>query len=153
MARSTWMAVGLIGLTLAGCATGPGRPPRGAMVAPRPCTDFKVSIYFNLYEDKLTREARSVLKSAGEMAEGCAVLKARVVGLSDAIGAADANLELSRRRAAAVTRALDKVGFEQVEFDVAAVGETGSVNAEGEAAPMRRRTDIFLHLTQPRARP
>ena len=116
MGRSIWMAVGLVGAALAGCSTGPGRPPQGVVTAPRSCADFKVSIYFNLYEDKLTREARSVLKSAAEMAEGCAVLKARVVGLADAVGAADANLELSRRRADAVTRALDKVGFEQVEY-------------------------------------
>ena len=153
MRRSTWVAVGLVALGLAGCASIPGSSPRSNATAPRACSDFKVSIYFNLHEDRLTREAQAVLRSAGAISEGCAVLKARVVGLADAVGAADANLDLSRRRAAVVTRALGKVGFGLVEFDVAAVGEAGSVNAEGEAAPMRRRADIFLHLTTPRAGP
>jgi peptidoglycan-associated lipoprotein len=145
--KITAAAVGA-GLMLAGCASAPWSPTRASIeVAPASCADFQVSIYFERDEDQVTREARSVLASAKTMAKGCVVEKVRVVGLADAVGTPDVNLELSRRRAVSVTKALTRAGFSQVEFDVAARGDAGSVNRDGESAPLRRRADIFLDLS------
>ena len=136
------------GLILAGCASVPGRPSRAAIVATPPqCADFQVSIYFERDAARVTREARSVLANASAMARGCSVDQAKVVGLADSPGSADVNLDLSRRRAQAVTRALGKAGFAQVAFDVTVTGEAGAITGAGAAAPLRRRADIFFHLS------
>ncbi len=138
------------GLMLAGCASAPWRPTRASIEAlPPACADFQVSIYFERDEAQVTREARSVLNSAGAMTRGCKVNKARVVGLADAVGAADVNMDLSRRRAVSVTKALTRAGFGQVEFDVAAAGDVGATTGAGASAPLRRRADIFFEVSKP----
>jgi len=147
--KITVAAVGA-GLMLAGCASGPWATSRASIEAlPPACADFQVSIYFERDEAQVTREARSVLNSAGAMTRGCKVNKARVVGLADAVGAADVNMELSRRRAEAVTKALTRAGFGQVEFDVAAAGDAGATTGAGASAPLRRRADIFFEISKP----
>lgn len=87
-----------------------------------------------------------LLDTARTQARGCAVKSVRVIGLADAVGTSDANLVLSRRRAATVTSALAKVGFAKVEIDAVAVGDAGSVAASGASAPLRRRADILFDL-------
>ena len=139
-----------VGLMLAGCASAPWKPTRASIEATPPaCADFQVSLYFERDEAQVTREARSVLNNARTMARGCDVRKARVVGLADAVGASDINLELSRRRATSVTQALTRAGFRQVEFDVTAAGDANATNAAGESAPLRRRADIFFEVGKP----
>lgn len=138
------------GLMLAGCASTPWRPTRASIeAAPPQCADFQVSIYFERDQARVTREARSVLASAGTMAKGCRVEKARVVGLADAVGSSDVNLALSKRRASSVTQALGKAGFAQVEFDLTAAGDAGATTGSGAATPLRRRADIFFDLARP----
>lgn len=138
------------GLMLAGCAAAPWSASRASIeTRPPACADFQVSIYFERDEVKVTREARSVLNSARTMARGCKVEKARVVGLADAVGAADVNMDLSRARAVSVTRALTRAGFGQVEFDVAAAGDIGATTMTGASAPLRRRADIFFDVSKP----
>ncbi|WP_419319189.1 OmpA family protein [Caulobacter sp. ErkDOM-E] len=138
------------GLMLAGCASAPGRPTRASIEAlPPACADFQVSIYFERDQARVTREARSVLKSAGAMTRGCKVDRARITGLADAVGAPDANMELSRRRAEAVTRALIRAGLGKAEFDVAAAGDAGATTRAGASAPLRRRADIVFEISKP----
>lgn len=138
------------GLMLAGCASAPWSASRASIeTRPPACADFQVSIYFERDEAQVTREARSVLNSARTMARGCKVEKARVVGLADAVGAADVNMDLSRARAVSVTKALTRAGFGQVEFDVAAAGDIGATTTAGASAPLRRRADIFFDVSKP----
>lgn len=138
------------GLLLAGCASAPWSPTRAAIEAlPPACADFQVSIYFERDQARVTREARSVLKSAGAMTRGCKVDRARITGLADAVGAPDANMELSRRRAEAVTRALIRAGLGKAEFDVAAAGDAGATTRAGASAPLRRRADIVFEISKP----
>ena len=108
-----------------------------------------MQIYFDRDSAEVTQEARSVLGSAGALAKGCKVASVHVVGLADSVGAPDVNLALSRQRATAVTKALAKVGFRQVEFDVAAAGDAGAVNGAGEARPLRRRADVRFDFDGP----
>ena len=150
MSKMTLALAGVVGLALAGCASAPWKPTRAAIeIAPPVCADFQVSLYFERDEARITREARSVLNSARAMARGCGVQKARVVGLADAVGAADVNMALSRRRVEAVTQALRKAGFAQVEFDTMVVGDAGATTGAGASAPLRRRADILFDLAAP----
>ena len=96
-------------LATAGCAAteGPFRVLRKPVTtAPAVCADFQASLYFDRDSAALTREARMVLDNARAQARDCAVRSVRVVGLADAVGASEANLALSRRRAEAVSQAL-----------------------------------------------
>ncbi|HJV43756.1 OmpA family protein [Caulobacter sp.] len=145
--------LGLAALSLAACAetSGPWRTLRKPVVAASPgCAGFTSSIYFEQDSAALTPEARMVLAGARAQAQGCQVRSVRVVGLADAVGAPEANLALSRRRADAVSAALAKHGFGKVDFDLAAVGDAGAVGPSGAAAPLRRRADIIFDLATAR---
>lgn len=140
--------VGVV-LALAGCASsdGPWRTLRKPVAAAPPvCADFQSSVYFEQDSANLTKEAKMVLASAQTQARGCAVKSVRVVGLADAVGTSEANLILSRRRAATVTSALGRVGFNKVDIDAVAAGDAGAVAASGASAPLRRRADILFDL-------
>ncbi|MGH1557704.1 OmpA family protein [Caulobacter segnis] len=125
-------------LGLAGCAEtqGPWRTVRKPVAAAPPtCADFQSSVYFEQDSAALTREARMVLAGAQAQARGCAVKSVRVIGLADAVGASEANLILSRRRAETVTSALAKAGFGKVEIDRVAVGDAGAVSDSVRGRP------------------
>jgi peptidoglycan-associated lipoprotein len=133
-------------LGLAACNTikMPGGPkPAGVANV---CEDFTVSVYFDQGAYRLTREAKAVLDSAGGRARGCTAGMVQVTGLADAVGAPDANLQLSERRAASVTKALGRLGFTDVK--VSAAGESGAQTKGGADRPLRRRADIVVHLSR-----
>jgi len=141
--------VGLIlALATATAACAPIVRDRSAIVkTPAVCQTMSVAIYFERDSSVVTREADAVLKSAADMTRGCAVTGVRVIGLADAVGAADANQKLSEERAKATTVALAKVGFTAPKFEVAAAGDTGALTPLGQAAPLRRRADVVIDLT------
>jgi outer membrane protein OmpA-like peptidoglycan-associated protein len=148
MTRSRWTtALGAagMGLALAACAT------TGKVVKTQAaCADQNVQIYFEPDSAEVTTEGRAVLRQAAALTKGCAVDKVDVLGLADAAGAPAANLQLSERRAQAVTAALTQAGLPKGDFAVAAAGQAGSLTAAGETRPLRRRADIVLHLSAPR---
>ena len=117
--------------------------PKPAGVA-NVCEDFTVSIYFDQGAYRLTREGKAVLDSAAGRTKGCTVGTVQVIGLADAVGAPDANLQLSERRAASVTQALTRQGFKDVQ--VTAAGESGAQTMSGADRPLRRRADVVVHL-------
>jgi outer membrane protein OmpA-like peptidoglycan-associated protein len=137
-----------VGALAAGCTTtNPWPKSRSQIVQTAPsCEDFSVQIYFESQSAKLTNEARSVLKSADALATGCKVASVRVIGLADAVGAPGANLALSKQRADVVMKAMGKMGYGNVEFDVGAAGDAGAMTSDGENRPLRRRTDIQFDL-------
>ena len=143
---STMMTVGVAALVLSGCGTVPGF--RRAL-APNLCQDLTVSIYFERDSATITREARAVLKGAGDMTRGCDLGHVDVTGLADSTGDPDVNLELSRKRAQAVRLAVERLGFSMVNFTVGAVGESGATTRSGADRPLRRRADVTFRL-QPR---
>jgi peptidoglycan-associated lipoprotein len=138
-----------LALGLGGCAS--MKRTRDAVVrAPVTCQDVTIPIYFEADQAQLTPEGRRVIASEASQAKRCAISSVRVVGLADAAGDPAANLELSKARAASVTDALMKAGLPAAEFDLAAVGQAGSVTADGKIRPVRRRADIVLKLAQPK---
>lgn len=132
-------------VALAGCSTVQSARER-LVRAPARCVDQTVQIYFEPGAAEVTNEGRAVIRAAADGAAGCQVRSVEVVGLTDAAGAPAANLELSKRRAQSVTAALAAAGLPAAEFRVAAAGETGAVTPNGQAAPLRRRADVILHL-------
>lgn len=135
-------------LGLAACSTLPGARERIVKAPPR-CIDQTVQIYFEPFSAEVTREGRAVLAAAATQSKACKVTGVDVLGLADATGDTAANLELSKRRAQAVTGALAGVGLPAAEFKVAAAGDSGAVTTDGRARPLRRRADIVLHLSPP----
>ena len=149
--RKTFAAVVLVvgaSLIAAACAT-PGGPRARIVKAMPACEDVTVQIYFEPDSDAVTSEGRAVLAQAATAAKSCKIDRVKVLGLADAVGAPAANLELSKRRVAAVTQALVANGLPSGEFDLAAAGQDGATSAGGEARPLRRRADVTIELSAP----
>src|SRR5689334_3037297 len=66
------------------------------------CGDFTISIYFERDSARVTREANAIIRSASQRARGCHVRAAEVLGLADAVGDPQTNLQLSEQRVEAV---------------------------------------------------
>ena len=145
MIRQT-ATVALLILGLSACSTTPLTRDR-IVKAPVTCADETVQIYFESKSAEVTKEGRAVLNAAARDTKACRVTAVDVLGLADAVsGTPDDNLELSKKRAQAVTEALTAAGLPAAEFKVAAAGEAGATNASGDLRPLRRRADIVLHL-------
>jgi peptidoglycan-associated lipoprotein len=150
--RGAIKAFSILGLSLAlglgGCSTMTASRDRVVKTTPR-CTDQTVQIYFEQFSAEVTKEGRAVLAAAAAQSKPCKVTGVDVLGLADNVGGTPgSNLDLSKKRAEAVTAALASVGLPAGEFKITAVGETGSTTADGRSKPLRRRADIVLHLSQ-----
>jgi outer membrane protein OmpA-like peptidoglycan-associated protein len=114
--------------------------------SPPRCEDQSAEIYFDPDSAELTNESRAVIRAAANAARGCIVDRVEVLGLADAVGAPEVNLELSKRRAQSVTAALALSGLPAAEFRVAAAGAKDAIAPTGETKPLRRRADVVLRL-------
>jgi peptidoglycan-associated lipoprotein len=146
--RETTSVVIVLALALGGCGTRLTGRDRIVKATPR-CVDETVQIYFEPESAEVTKEGRAVLRAAATQSKPCKVASVEVLGLADSTGAPNANLDLSKRRAQAVTAALTSVGLPAGEFKVAAAGQAGAVTSDGAAKPLRRRADVVLHLSPP----
>ena len=136
-------AAGALVLALGGCASAPLRP---MTTAARPtCADQVFPIYFAEGSDQLTPGASQVIGDQAALVRGCRIGYVSVLGLSDAAGGAHQNLDLSRRRAATVARALAAAGLPAPKFEVSGVGENGAVSDSGHPVPLRRKTEVVIH--------
>ena len=130
-------------LAVAGCAETPWS--RGDLVAePSACAPQRFDIYFRDGEAQLTDAARHAIGLTATQLQGCEIRKVNVIGLTDARGAPNANLDLSERRAVAVREALEAAGWPAPAFSLMVAGESGSVAADGASEPMRRRTEVLV---------
>jgi outer membrane protein OmpA-like peptidoglycan-associated protein len=130
-------------LALAGCAGTPFE--RSDLVAePGVCAAQRFDIYFRDGEAGLTDAARHAISLSATQLQACQIRKVEVIGLSDARGGADANLDLSERRALAVSEALEAAGWPAPAFSLVAAGESGSTTPGGASEPMRRRTVVVV---------
>ena len=132
-------------LAVAGCALTPGVRDRSAVVVePNACTPQRFDVYFRDGEAGLTDAARHAIGLTATQLQGCEIRKVNVIGLTDARGGPTANLDLSERRALAVTEALEAAGWPSPVFSLIVAGESGSVTADGASEPMRRRTEVLV---------
>jgi len=139
------VAIG-VAASLSACGTLKGARDR-VVRAPAHCGDQAVQIYFDKDSAEIGKESQAVIAAAAQASKTCAVTAVDVTGLADATGAPDANFDLSRHRAEAVTAALAKAGVPAETVRIAAAGQNGAVTAAGQARPLRRRVDVVLHLT------
>ena len=91
-------------------------------------------ILFDVNTDKLKPESYGVLKELGAVMKENATMKFRIIGHTDSDGDDKLNLDLSRRRAAAVKNALVK------EFGVNA--DNLETDGKGETAPVDSNTTV-----------
>jgi peptidoglycan-associated lipoprotein len=131
--------------TLSGCESLP-KMHMPTIQSPPVCADFAISIYFEPGSAAVTPEAQALIRSAAGHARRCQVQGIDVVGLADAPGAPDANLQLSKDRAAAVTAALAARGLEHVDINSTALGDEGAQARGGALRPLRRRVNVSFHL-------
>lgn len=142
-----WVGVALLaGLGLSGCETAKGAfKDRSQIVAmPQACSPQRFEIYFADSEARLTESARQAIGLTATQLQGCTIKSVKVLGLSDARGGAEANQDLSERRAKTVAEALAAAGWPAPAFDVAAAGDEGAANASGVREPLRRRTEVLV---------
>jgi len=138
-------AVAALALALTGCTS--MQHGKQVVRAPARCADQSVEVYFEQFSAEISKDGQAVIRAAADAAKPCKVTGVDVLGLADSVGGDTAsNLELSKKRAKAVTQALAASALPDATFKVAAAGEAGAVTAKGQAAPMRRRVDIVLHL-------
>lgn len=142
---ATAVAAGL-GVLVSGCETTPAWMHSSKVAAPSPCADFSFPVYFKEWSAGLTDAALQVISDSAARSKACRVGAVTVVGLSGAKGSAEQNLELSKRRAEAVAKALTDKGFPAPAVDVDAVGEQGAVTKRGTERPLRRRAEVQVHF-------
>lgn len=140
MKRSMGLAVAAVGM-LAACAPMPKR--EALVVGESLCAPGRFDIYFLENQARLTEPAAMVLKAAASKAKDCDVRKVRVVGLADATGTPEANLNLSQRRAQTVVAALTQAGMPAPIFEMNAAGDAGATTAAGNDEPLRRRAEVI----------
>ncbi len=130
-------------LAVTGCAGTPW--DRTDLVAePGVCTPQRFDVYFRDGEAGLTDAARHAIGLTATQLQTCDIRKVSVIGLADARGGPDANLDLSERRAVAVREALEAAGWPAPVFSLVAAGESGSTTPAGTSEPMRRRTEVLV---------
>lgn len=128
---------------VSGCAS--HAPPPMAVSSRPACADVVFPIYFAEGSDQLTPGAGQVINSAVAQVHGCRIGYVSVLGLTDAAGARSQNLELSKRRADSVARALAVAGLPAPKFEVNGAGESGAISEKGRPVPLRRKTEVVIH--------
>lgn len=147
MVRRTLFGAILAGMTfsLLGCTTPPTARERIVVAGPR-CEPTTLQIYFDPNSAEVTPEGLAVIEQTARRARGCVVQSVKILGLADASGAPQANLDLSKRRAHAVIAALASSGLPAADFEAAGLGDEGAQEGDGSNAPLRRRVDVALIL-------
>lgn len=135
--------LGAVGLSA--CSMGPRFMDRDALVTtPDACAAKRFDVYFNENQDRLTSPALEAIGLTATQLQGCRITSVKVLGLASASGAADANLDLSERRALAVAEALTAAGWPAPAFELAAAGDSGATTPDGVLEPLRRRTEVLV---------
>ena len=145
MRHAAAIALIALGLTTAGCSTGGMFSDRDQLVAaPSACSPQRFEIYFADGQAGLTNPAQQAISLTATQLHGCDVRAVKVLGLADARGGAQANLNLSEQRAVTVAAALVAAGLPAPAFDIAAAGDQGATTGDGLREPLRRRTEVVI---------
>ena len=122
-------------------AAGP-RPPKDMLAEGKLVT---YGIHFDTGSDVVRPESAPVLRQIAAYLESKADVKLRITGHTDNVGSAATNLDLSKRRAAAVAAVLSKEFSLSVDrFQAEGKGDTQPVssNAKPEGRAMNRRVEF-----------
>ncbi len=113
--------------------------------APPPASELYL-VYFDLDNAELSEAAKAVLETASSAARKLEGMTVTVSGHTDLAGTADYNVELSKRRAIAVSEALIKAGVASAAVKAEAFGQTlpAIITADGVAEAGNRRVEILI---------
>ena len=113
--------------------------------APPPASELYL-VYFDLDNAELSEAAKAVLETASSAARKLKGMTVTVSGHTDLAGTADYNMELSKRRAMAVSEVLIKGGVASAAVKAEAFGQTlpAIITADGVAEAGNRRVEILL---------
>jgi outer membrane protein OmpA-like peptidoglycan-associated protein len=105
-------------------------------------------VYFDFDKAGLSEAAKTVLETASSAARKLKGMTVTVSGYTDLAGTADYNMELSKRRAIAVSEALIKTGVTAAAVKAEAFGQThpAIITADGVAEAGNRRVEILLDV-------
>jgi peptidoglycan-associated lipoprotein len=134
---------GLAATVLAGCGVTRNHS-RPLVAEPSPCGPQRFEVYFGQGDAQLTHAALQAIGLTATQLQGCEIRRVQVIGLADPTGDPEANLDLSERRAIAVTEALAAAGWPAPAFELGAAGESGATTPGGAVQPMRRRTEVLV---------
>ncbi len=114
-------------------------------VAPPPASELYL-VYFDFDKAELSEAAKAVLETASSAARKLKGISVTVGGHTDLSGTADYNMELSKRRAMAVSEALIKAGVASAAVKAEAFGQTlpAIITADGVAEAGNRRVEILI---------
>ncbi len=114
-------------------------------VAPPPGSELYL-VYFDFDKAELSEAAKAVLETASSAARKLEDMTVTVSGHTDLAGTADYNVELSKRRAIAVSEALIKAGVASAAVKAKAFGQTlpAIMTADGVAEVGNRRVEILV---------
>lgn len=110
------------------------------------CESAPARVYFDTNQAALSPQALEVIAQTLQEAQrqACNVTRVRIVGHTDAVGSAHANLALSEARALAVRDALTARGLDAALAEIEAAGETQPLRhtRDGAAEPINRAVEI-----------
>lgn len=133
-----------LAVSLSACGGNLFKTRADLVASPSPCSTKRFEVYFDEGQARLTQSARQAIGMAASQLQGCSIRKVSVLGLADASGGADANMNLSQARAQAVAEALTGAGWPAPAFEVAAAGDAGATTPSGAQEPLRRRTEVLV---------
>jgi outer membrane protein OmpA-like peptidoglycan-associated protein len=101
-------------------------------------------ILFDFASAELTPQGRATVAEIGQAYQAYNPATVVVVGHTDSVGASEANIILSQRRAEAVANALAGAGVEEARMRIEAYGEERPAVAAGDNAreQRNRRVDV-----------
>jgi OOP family OmpA-OmpF porin len=114
--------------------------------APPPPGSELYVVYFDFDKAELSEAAKAVLETASSASRKLEGMAVTVSGHTDLAGTADYNVELSKRRAMAVSEALIKAGVASAAVKAEAFGQTlpAIMTADGVAEAGNRRVEILI---------
>lgn len=120
-------------------------PPTAEVKKQEPIVTKRISVYFATGSSTLDPNAKMVLEQAAELAQTFGSAYIRVSGNTDNVGGRQMNIDLSKKRAAAVVDYLVKeFGFPRDKFVVEGNGPDKPIadNGSDEGKAKNRRTDF-----------
>jgi outer membrane protein OmpA-like peptidoglycan-associated protein len=118
----------------------------GPALAALPPASRHFTLHFRFESDALTAESTALVPEILETVKGLAVPEVIVVGHTDTMGDASANLALGRKRANTVSDILVKAGLAPTTIEVTSHGEGDLLvkTADNTAEPRNRRVEITV---------
>jgi OOP family OmpA-OmpF porin len=151
MHRSTTLLRGLAAALavslLAGCAQQAAPPPpHDAATSGPELAGAWYQIYFDTGSSEINARGQMITKKVADVVTNNLATRVTVIGRTDRVGAAPANMALSQRRANAVRDALIAAGVPGERIDTSWIGEGKAMvtAADDAATPRNRVVDVTV---------